>query len=162
MNEKLKSYHQARQQFLAAREAIKKDLKGIIAGVVAEVLQQHPDIRAVRWAQYTPYFNDGDACTFSRGDAEFIICAPKDLKKALKESYAYGEGEYSYDAWSLAKYAAEKLGQKVATAAQKGAEQIAKVLDEFGDDDYRYAFGDHVQVTVTPDGKVDVEEYSHD
>lgn len=26
---------------------------------------KHPEITGIQWTQYTPYFNDGDACTFS-------------------------------------------------------------------------------------------------
>lgn len=35
---------------------------------VLDTLLAFPEVEAVRWEQYTPYFNDGDVCTFSAND----------------------------------------------------------------------------------------------
>lgn len=35
--------------------------------LVKEFLAEHPDVTCVRWTQFTPYFNDGDACVFGIG-----------------------------------------------------------------------------------------------
>ena len=32
-----------------------------------------PALKAIRWNQYTPYFNDGDPCTFSVGEVMFLV-----------------------------------------------------------------------------------------
>lgn len=32
-----------------------------------------PGVMQVRWEQYTPYFNDGDPCTFSTSDAQIKL-----------------------------------------------------------------------------------------
>src|SRR5688572_27883088 len=35
-----------------------------IGGWLQEWLEDHPEIQQISWTQYTPYFNDGDECTF--------------------------------------------------------------------------------------------------
>ena len=44
-----------------ARMALLADFKA--------VFDKHPDVKSIKWKQYTPYFNDGDACTFSVHEA---------------------------------------------------------------------------------------------
>jgi hypothetical protein len=39
----------------------------------AKVFKQHPEILSITWMQFTPYFNDGDACTFSVNEPDFEI-----------------------------------------------------------------------------------------
>lgn len=46
----------------------------------------HPQARAIVWTQYTPYFNDGDACTFSVNEMELKVNASEfaaDVQKLL-------------------------------------------------------------------------------
>lgn len=110
-------------------------------------------IEAIRWRQYTPYFNDGDACEFGIHDIE--------VKPVGSDPDA---GDYSdgfIDHWSLGYYA-DKRGDdrmrelKEATAdlnkAVAGGEFYDVLLD---------AFGDHANVTVTTEG-ITVDFYEHD
>jgi hypothetical protein len=99
----------------------------------------------MRWRQYTPYFNDGDACTFSR----YRIAAK--LSDTPEDAGDYEEGfEDRYAARE--RRDAEPLKSALAAVAE---------LEKIDDEIYEIAFGDHVMVTATREG-FEVEEYSHD
>ena len=62
--------------------------------VVKEFFNTNTGINLVTWTQYTPYFNDGEACEFSVGEAYFSN-APS------AEEISYGEYEGDDEAiWS--------------------------------------------------------------
>lgn len=50
-------------------ENVRKELREFGEKAVREALSEffdaHPQVEALRWEQYTPHFNDGDACVFS-------------------------------------------------------------------------------------------------
>jgi hypothetical protein len=105
-----------------------------------------PGLEAIRWRQYTPYFNDGDPCEFSIHGASFKF-----------EDSAEDGGEYEdgfEDAWSLGYNKDPRFTQDLADveAAVEGGAFYDVLLE---------AFGDHAEITVTKD-KIDVEFYEHD
>jgi hypothetical protein len=57
--------------FIAAKEELDKKIKaeGLIAvkAFLKEYFEKSPEVYGVKWAQYTPYFNDGEACVFHLG-----------------------------------------------------------------------------------------------
>ncbi len=53
------------EQMKAIRKEFKEKGKSIIVAVLTPVFEKFPAVRAIQWPQYTPYFNDGDSCTFS-------------------------------------------------------------------------------------------------
>ena len=99
-----------------------------------------PVVSAVRWEQFTPYFNDGDTCTFnvySDGAIRFD-----------------GEEDFS-ETWDL---------REVADPARKAAVELLR--STFPDlaraeNAFLTVFGDHAQITATREG-FEVTEYSHD
>jgi len=42
-----------------------KDAQNLILQGLQEVFNEEPSLQSISWTQYTPYFNDGDACEFS-------------------------------------------------------------------------------------------------
>ncbi len=119
---------------------VKADGKTILGKTFLEFFAGRPDLKAIRWQQYTPHFNDGEACEFSVGDFGF---------KFEDTDADAGDREDGYDdAYSL-----------------KGArkKECAAFAKQFADHDdlFKLTFGDHVQV-VAADGNFEVEEYEHD
>jgi len=106
----------------------------------AAFFRDNPKITAIRWRQYTPYFNDGDPCTFGVNEFNYKI----DGK--TEDGGDYEDGFYS-------SYCNELKGHKRAVEAFEKS-----VRDE---DVFESIFGDHVRVTATAEG-FEVEEYSHD
>jgi hypothetical protein len=128
----------------AAAKAFEAEAQEIVKPCLQEFMTKHPSVKAIGWAQYTPYFNDGDPCTFSlRG----LHASAMDER----EEDLYGDGWHEIYGDPEEGFAAEDW------QALKDLEGALGSLE----DELHAVFGDHVRVIVTPDG-VDVEEYSHD
>lgn len=125
-----------------------------------------PGVEAVRWNQYTPYFNDGDACTFS------IYSAYVKIKGDDEEVGDYGNGFRStYDLYDYDPEAGDtyETRRKFNQIGDFPAKMIHDSLSEFEgvlESGKHYVvlnekFGDPAQVTATRDG-FEVEFYEHD
>lgn len=100
-------------------------------------------VEAVRWRQYTPYFNDGDPCVFGANDA-YVKLADAD-----EEAGDYGDGfldYYGLEAGEL--HDAIKALSKVINSGHHNVLLSQK-------------FGDHAIVTATKE-KFVVDYYNHD
>lgn len=141
MLEALQGLSERRQ---AAVKAFQEEAQAIVKPCLQEFMEKHPAIKAVGWAQYTPYFNDGDACVFGRHGLHASIVDER-------AETLYGDG------W------AEVYGNKEEGFSDLDWEDM-KALDKALDglsDELEAVFGDHVSVIVTSGG-VEVEEYKHD
>jgi hypothetical protein len=115
------------------KEALTESLQGLFAA--------HPELVAVRWAQYTPYFADGDPCVFGVNEVYHRTSStPED------------DGDYE-DGFVTPPWRDEEQ-----TEMTKALRAFAGDLDKAI---CLEAFGDHCQVTATRDG-ITVDEYSHD
>ena len=128
--------------------ALRQEAADMIKPMLSEFIKSNPQVKAVSWSQYTPYFNDGDPCTFS-----------------VNEPYFFFEGDDpeesdGYDTWSMsrAEYAppAESCSPETRQACSELASELGSLTDAL-----ETLFGDHVKVIVTAEG-VSVDEYSHD
>ena len=133
----------AKEQYVeAGKQAIKPAILDFIAA--------HPEVHAIRWTQYTPYFNDGDPC-------EFRVCEPTvQLYKAgtTEPDEEEGDDEDGFrDSWSLNREGHAAL-----------AKDLESLHELFGaaEEAVRGVFGEHSQVTVGRDGEAEIEEYDHD
>lgn len=139
--------------------------------LVKEFFVVAPNIKAVGWTQYTPYFNDGEECVFSVGDV--WICTSDDANELSEVSYGYYDGDnevtvmdasayLSTHAW----YAEEKAVFNEGLTFEQIKEQmvavktIASIVDN-NTDLMKAMFGDHVKVIITTAG-VEAEEFDHD
>lgn len=129
-------------------DQMRKEAAEQVKPLLSEFVKANPQVKAVKWTQYTPYFNDGEPCEFS-----------------VHEPYFYFDGDdveedEGTDTWSLNRREhappEEKASAKTiaaCTAMAKALEEIPEALEE--------CFGDHCKVIVTASG-VEVEEYDHD
>jgi hypothetical protein len=51
--------------FAEKKKALTDQLKGEFPAILKPLFEKYPSVEKIRWRQYTPYFNDGDECTFS-------------------------------------------------------------------------------------------------
>lgn len=122
------------------QKKIETEGKAALKEEFAAFFRDNPKITAVRWRQYTPYFNDGDPCTFGVREFGYKIDGKDD------DGGDYDDGFYS--TWST------EIGEH-----KRAAEAFEEsVRDE---DVFESIFGDHVRVTATAAG-YEVDEYSHD
>jgi len=133
------------KEFKVKMEETKKQMvevgKVALFGEFKKLFEERSEVEAVRWTQYTPYFNDGEPCVFRVNEPMF---------KIGEDGGDYGDGfvyEYEYGRETKER---EQLSD--AARAVESCEEILQVL-----------FGDHCQVTIWRDNpEAEVEEYSHD
>lgn len=118
------------------REIIKARLKKY-----KEIL---PSIVALRWEQFTPYFNDGDACVF-RVHAPSFKLSDRSIDSAVEDE------EEFLDAWDL------KYNNLITEDVARKLESVEELPAEL----YLDSFNDHVRVTYDFDSFT-VDEYEHE
>lgn len=104
-----------------------------------DLFEKFPQVKAVAWTQYTPYFNDGDACVFSKNDMYVTFDDHDDYTELEFDEELRGPWELREEQPELCKYLSD--------------EPPAELFEEM--------FGDHQKVVATPDG-FSAETYSHD
>lgn len=153
--EDLDNYKVLREQIAELnkkRDELEKKQKNIckdfFATLCEEFFKQNEDVRSFEWQQYTPYFNDGEPCTF-RANHEYCkinaICA-EDGEDADQEDVFSSDGKELK--WDSKEY-------------NKLRKSVSGFMSNFSKNDLECWFGDHVTVKVTRDG-VETEEYEHD
>jgi hypothetical protein len=135
-----------------------------------DALLDTPGIEAVRWEQYTPYFNDGDPCVFGVGEVRVKIAGHEEggdydngfLTTYDTHTYEYVRDEYGQIDYSKTKEIPVEF-DGISTEEFKAA--VKKFEHEIGYGRHNVLlareFGDHAQVTATKDG-FNVEYYEHD
>lgn len=118
--------------------------------------KQHPNVKAVGWCQYTPYFNDGEPCEFGVHDKH--ILTPIGYRAAIDDG-AKGwnlEGFSPYD-WE----GKLQKNETISLEEYESAKRFLKYFSRISDDTYYDLFGDHVSIIATRKG-FEVSEYDHD
>lgn len=128
-------YSEALQKAKDAREEAGKLAKDALSEGAKAIFEEYPKLTGFRWTQYTPYFNDGEAC-------EFSVNTDPCIRTEADEEFL---DEYDNEDESL----------------KPAFEAVSKLLGSVGEEDMQFVFGDHCEVTATRDG-FEVEEYSHD
>ena len=113
-----------------------------------EIFEKYPLLEKVRWTAYTPYFNDGDECVFSSyHEYAQVIFTDREI--------------YDWDDEDGIHISAYRITNDLTVDQISALKTLEEFLKTFDDDDYRFAFGDHVEVIVTKEG-ITTEGYSHD
>lgn len=149
-----------------------------------DTLFAFPEVEAVRWEQYTPYFNDGDVCVFNIHDAyiKFVgVDEGGECEDGFGDGKAYPDGywatHYNKHSHGIGSYQKPVPAGKIPHDYKdqrffvNGAvrEDISAaftavaraITSEIHADDFLDVFGDPAQVTATRAG-FDVEHYDHD
>jgi hypothetical protein len=138
-----------------------KVLQAEAADQLKPLLQQfivdNPAVEAVRWVQYTPYFNDGDACTFRACEPCFKLVGGEESDGDREDGFLDLPGPVDYRERNYYEDFVKACPDHNVYLACKSLEKELGGLD----DALQQLFGDHVQVTVTATG-VEVDEYEHD
>ena len=153
-----------------------------------QLFKDHKDLECFSWVQYTPYWNDGDTCTFSVYNEEIdindeenvstygvgsVLEKTKDKRsfnKAMKDIDKRIE-EYKKNKWDFKYLEVEKKeltgifecedARSKLEAKYEMISGIQAVLNDIPEESYLSMFGDHAKVVVTPQG-IEVESYNHD
>lgn len=130
-----------------ARKEMEDVAKKAFAEVAADVFTKFPTLQSFGWTQYTPYFNDGDECTFRcNSDCPTLTF----LTDGEEEEFDTNYGDEPDDP------------KTPADLREKAEEAVQEFLGAFEDDDMQTMFDNHVRVTASRDGTTSTSEYEHD
>jgi hypothetical protein len=134
--------------------------------ITKEFFEKNPAINAVIWTQYTPYFNDGEACLFSVNDPSFTNASGEDL-----DDINYGEYEGdNVNIWVFedVKWNVNSYKEKYDSIITSGGIDIdscqfleSAIKSSEMEDIMETMFGEHSRIVATREG-FDIEEYDHD
>lgn len=144
MYEKLEQLRELKEQYT---KKLRAEGKAVIQSVLKIFFEANPKILALKWRQYTPYFNDGDACYFH---VRSIDCQ---LAEEACQEFKYTDG----DGWSSDGYYAFDSKSPMYAVMFELHTQFQQ-----SEDLLEMAFGDHVRVVATRDGNIDVSRYDHE
>ena len=122
------------QEFQDKKAQLVNQLKVEFPNLFTHIFEKYPNLEAFQWTQYTPYFNDGDECTFGVNDAYYI-------KRFQDEEFV---APYKED------------------GNRKIAKEINSILVQIDNDSMRTMFGDSVEVKLYKDGTIKIDEYDHE
>ena len=125
------------------------------------IFEKHPKIESFGWNQYTPYFNDGDTCTFS-ANTDYLNVNDEyvDDCEWMGATKVTNWGTYNRETKSY-EGRVEVPNEKHDKELEGATMEIRSFLNMFDDDFYMRKFGDHSEIIVTREG-IEVDEYDHD
>lgn len=117
------------------------------------IFNKHPQIKALFWEQYTPYFNDGDTCVFSIHGENNCIFELDGEEYECECGYFDDVDDGIIEGQLEALYNAAKSDLSVFDSFINSNEELMQEI-----------FGDHCKVTIRRDSKTaEVDEYEdHD
>ena len=153
----------------ALKAKFQTEAQAMFKETMKEFFDKNPGISALKWSQYTPYFNDGNACEFNVNDVYFTNASPEELDNVNHHGVYEGEDETVWVVRSVkytlsSKYHAEDAAKIRAAGGVDvdSCQLIDKMIQSSEMEDImEEMFGDHVVITATRDG-FDVNDYEHD
>jgi hypothetical protein len=163
--------------FEEKKKTLIENLRTQFPSLFSEIFAQTPELKSVGWTQYTPYFNDGDECVFSvhcddlivNGDSEneclSIHCYVDKLESEEDVEINKQVSKLAGYSW----YETNKIGQRglkfnpdYNESLAKSSRMISDILNDIPRDFFKDLFGDHAEITLFSDGRIEVVEYDHD
>lgn len=131
-------------------------------------LLAEPTVAAVRWSQYTPYFNDGDACVFSIHGFQVKLLDGNALPGCTGADDDEDEDDEEdstgwLDEYDVRRYNRETSRYEVKPEFGQVGEKMVGLEQATGhfEDILGQTFGDHATITATKAG-FDIVFYDHD
>lgn len=169
----------AMEEFLNARNARRAaDADASRLGRVAfeegmiKIFAEHPVLKGFRWTQYTPYFNDGDTCSFSAHtdyfDYQLVPRSERELDRDESTTDGADDDDWFEDASSHSRqYAYENGTSRLRepwelTDIDRALVAVSTLLNSFDEDDYLHMFDDHSEITCTRYQGIQVDDCEHD
>ena len=141
---------------LAALEAQKqetlKELQKDFPLIFKPLFEKSEKIQSIGWRQYTPYWNDGDECTF-RANTNYLIINGEDL-----DDFDNKEDFFNKEIWDNG----TKINPNYIENEGNVIKEFKEILSEIPEEFYKELFGDHITVIIERSGEIMTEEYEHD
>jgi hypothetical protein len=105
----LTNYKQLTERIAELQREATEHAKIAIAQMAEEYFAKHSSlVSAISWVQYTPYFNDGEECTFSVGD--IYVFMKQELDEDGEEQFEEYDEEHAYNSYD---YSIERLQERL-------------------------------------------------
>lgn len=155
-----------KEKLAALKEDYKKTAEAMFHEGVKELFELHPSLDSFGFTAYSPYFNDGEECTFSAYIDYPYINGYNDDERSMEKHFEPREGDSNiWDKVGKWKYSNNYKdrewvdGDPVIDAMVK---DVKEFLKSFDDDVWHDLVGNHVIVRISKDG-IETEDYSdHD
>ena len=160
-NEKFAILKEKQEEIKKLKREMVEASNKIFTELTKSIFEENPKLKSFGWNQYTPYFNDGDTCTFSVNTDYIYINGD-----SVDESDWINETKITnYGTWNREKRQYEGRTEvpnlDYDPELSKVNDEIKEFLRNFDNDFFMSQFGDHAEVTITAEG-VSVDEYEHD
>lgn len=139
---------------------IKKEAGAAFDEAFAEFFTSVPEAEAIAWTQYTPYWCDGDICTF--GVNEFsLLLTPDGALSLLDDNRTAADNEDSLKEYSegMDEYGISRSKKARSREVHKLFQELLKNIRV--DDLLQVAYGDHAAIVVNRDGTTKNTECEH-
>lgn len=93
-NQLLANFDVLNKRIADAHAEMQNTSKGLVEQAVKMFLDACPEVTGVHWTQYTPYFNDGEACEFGVNDYCFhILEEDEEIEESYESTHLYDSGD---------------------------------------------------------------------
>lgn len=154
LNQFLTDFSSKKEIFEQMKKNLINDFRQSLNTLATEIFKTVPQLKAISWIQYTPYFNDGDECRFSIREIIYYNYSPEQVLRYAEDfdEEDHIDGQWAYNEYDLNK---ANLSSEVIDFLKNFESTIYSNL-EF----VKEIFGDHTKIVWTIDG-VNTTDYSN-
>lgn len=128
-------------EYYGAKAVLEERCATLFKEAIQDIFAKYPAIETIAWFQYTPYFNDGDACEFG-----------VDTEPYINGLNSYGEAHWSDDRDD------DDTANPIPTEVYG---EVSALLGSIPEEIMKDIFGDHAKITIDRE-KITVDEFEHD
>lgn len=151
----LQDFETKKEAFNQMKQKLINEFRESLNGLAGSIFATIPELKAISWIQFTPYFNDGDECVFNIREVIFYNFIPENYLRYAEE---FDDHEYPDTYWAAGDYELGKNKTTLSTEEVAFLKNFETTLNE-NRDFIKEIFGDHSQVIWTANG-ITVEDYS--
>lgn len=162
----LDEYKKKVQELSKARDEMTKQLAGEFTSLFKEFFEKNPDIKSFGWTQYTPYFNDGDTCTFSANTYDLYLNEERSDEIGYKEvvtrvgNHDFPENTKYHPQTGKMLWRTSYEETPLRKDVNRVCKEITSILETIPEDLLESLFGEGL-ITIYPD-RYEVSNYDHE
>lgn len=151
----LNDFSTKKQAFNEMKNKLIQDFRESLNGLAVEIFKTIPQLKAISWIQYTPYFNDGDECVFSIREVIFYNFIPDRYFRYAEE---FEDDEYPENYWAASDYELNKNKTTLSKEEIAFLKQFESTINQ-NREFIKEIFGDHSKIIWNADG-ITIKDYS--
>lgn len=161
IEEKIEKLKLKQEEIAKTKLELQKESELVFDDFCKQVWEKYPLLESFGWTQYTPYFNDGDTCTFNvntdylKINGDYAEDSNWFSEKNVTVNGTWNRETRTYEGRVLEDN--PDYNQKLVEACNS----ISNFLTIFDNDFFYRRFGDHCEINITKNG-FEVEDYEHE